>query len=316
MRVLVTGANGFIGRHVCARLIEKGIEVRAAVRNRESAQSVVCSEIAEVGELNASTDWSHAVERMDAIIHTAGLAHLKSPGHDGEQRLQVVNRDATEALAHAARRASVGRLVLLSTAKVYGDSSVSALGATTPPAPSDAYAQSKLEGENAVRMVLEDDRWTIIRPPLVYGPGVRANFLALMRAVRRGIPLPLSSINNCRSMVFVKNLADALCFVSQSQGAAGRILPVSDGEDLSTPELLRRMAAAMGKPARLFGLPSPVLHLGALVAGRRLDLERLAGSFVIDSSAIAALGWHAPWTMQEGLTETAAWLQNAQQPPS
>jgi nucleoside-diphosphate-sugar epimerase len=204
----------------------------------------------------------------------------------------------------------VRRFVFVSSVKVNGEERAAAYTEADTPMPEDAYALSKWEAEQGLRQIAAATglEVVILRPPLVYGPGVGANFLALMHAVARGIPLPLGAINNRRSLIFVGNLADAILCCLEHPVAAGKTFLVSDGEDVSTPALVRRMAAALGGPARLVALPMPVLRAAAALAGKSALATRLLDSLTVDGTAIRhTLGWSPPFTLDEGLRETAAW---------
>ena len=220
---------------------------------------------------------SDSMEGCDAVVHLANIAHARAD----RERLWKVNVDGTAALAEAAARAGVRRFLYMSSAKAA--------------APDDDYGRAKLAAEQAI----SKPGVVILRPPLVYGPRVRANFLALMRAIARGWPLPLASIENRRSLVFVGNLCDAIIACLESPGAAGKTLGVADGAPVSTPALCRAIGRALGRPARLFPFP-PAL----------LPSERLTGSLVIDDGELRALGWRPPFSMEEGLKRTAAWYLN------
>ncbi len=183
------------------------------------------------------------------------------------------------------------------------------------PHPEDAYAVSKLEAEEALKEALAggQTKWTILRPPLVYGPGVQANFLRLMRTVARGMPLPLARIDNRRSLIYVGNLADAIKACLEAEAAAGRTWPVSDGEDLSTPELVRRLARALSTPARLVPVPVLLLRLAGALSGKAATVDRLVESLQVDATAIrVALPWTPPYSVDQGLQETVRWFRAAQ----
>jgi len=310
--VLVTGVSGFVGSALCARLVERGYRVRGATRSASthgllppSVQPVV------IGDIGPQTDWTFAVEGVDAVVHLAARVHmLRDTATDPFADYQRINVEGTRSLAVAALRAGVRRFIFLSSAKVHGERSVRPFQADDEPAPADAYAVSKLAAERALQQALAGSatQWTIVRPPLVYGPGVRANFLRLMSAVMRGVPLPLGAIENRRSLIYLGNLVDALLACIERTGAEGRTFLVSDGEDLSTPELVRRLAAALGRPARLLPIPVAVLRLAGFLTGKSAALDRLVDSLQVDSTAIrTALNWAPPYGVDQGLAETARW---------
>ncbi|MFN2643930.1 MAG: NAD-dependent epimerase/dehydratase family protein [Burkholderiales bacterium] len=282
MRIAVTGATGFVGRALCARLGAEH-ELRALVR---APDTTLRCEQRVIGDLARFREWRAALDGMQAVVHLAGYAH----GHGDAASLHAVNIDATLAAAQAARSAGA-HFIFASTIKVHGDESRSPLKETSPLAPRDPYARSKAQAEEALRS-LPGLRLTVLRAPLVYGPGVKANFLALMRAVDRGWPLPLASVGNRRSLIYVGNLADAII---RCLGHEGTYL-VSDGGPISTTQLCRELAAALGRPARLFPCPPSFLP------------RKLAASLEVDDSAIrGSLGWQPPHSREAGLRATAEW---------
>ena len=309
-RLLVTGANGFIGRALIRAASERAIVLRAAVRDEMRLAGLPADlERVCVGDLSPATDWSAALDGCDVVVHLANLAHAAV----GEVALQEVNVDATLGLAEQAARRGVRRMVFVSSVKALGEASAGrALREDDPAHPSDAYGRAKRAAEVALwglaqRRGLEV---TILRPPLVYGAGVRANFRALMRAVLRGVPLPFASIDNRRSLVFVGNLCDALIACAAHPQAAGRTYHVTDGAPSSTPMLVRSIGAALGRPARLFACPPALLEWLGSSVGRGETARRLTRSLEIDDSRIRAeLGWHPRFSMQEGLRETAHRLE-------
>ena len=286
MRVVVTGASGFIGRAVVPALRARGHEVRALDR-------------AAIGDLAGSVDWRIHLTGVDAVVHLAALAH--SRGVD-ETRLRAVNVDAALALGKAAAAAGA-RMLFMSSAKVLGEETPGLpFDDACPLAPRDAYARAKADAEVSLRAV-PGLALTVLRPPLVYGPGVKANFLALFRAVARGWPLPFASIVNRRSVVFAGNLADAVALCLETPRAAGRIYGVTDGEPLSTPDLCRAIGAALGRPARLFPFPPALLELAP-------SARKLTRSLVIDGGAIRReLGWSPPYAFAEAMRVTAAQIK-------
>ncbi|MFM1813511.1 MAG: hypothetical protein RLZ98_206 [Pseudomonadota bacterium] len=312
MKILVTGANGFVGRVLCRRLAGEGREVVAAVRDGSSLASGERVAVREIGSIGAGTDWRGVLEECDAVIHLAARVHL--PGKSGADLAlaRAVNRDGTAKLAFQAAAAGVRRFVLCSTVKVLGEGKAEAYTEEDAPAPGDAYAISKLEGELALTEITgrHGMSFTIIRPPLVYGPGVGANFLHLMRAVEKGIPLPLGLIRNRRSMIYVENLADVLALAAVHPVAADQMFLVADAEPLSTPDLVAAIADAGNWPIRLVPVPTCVLQAGARAArqGRRFD--SIAGSLWVDQSRIAEmLGWRPNIPTMEGIIETVRWEQ-------
>ena len=279
MRIAVTGATGFIGRALCARLGGEH-DVRAVVRE-------------QTGDLARFRDWPSVLGGMDAIVHLAAYAH----GRGDAASLHAVNVDATIAAAEAAH-ASGAHFIFVSSIKVHGEQSTTPLRENSPLAPSDPYARSKAQAEEALR-ALPGLRLTVLRPPLVYGEGVKANFLALMRAIARGLPLPLASIDNRRSVVYVGNLVDAIARCVSDARSVGRTYLVADDEAPSTPALCRAIGTALERSARLFPFPPAWL-----------PLKQLTSSLEADASAIRAeLGLQPPFTLQEGLRATARWYR-------
>lgn len=313
-RILVTGATGFVGRHVLPRLLAAGHAVRAALR-RPDAVLPSGVEAAVVGDLAADTRWEAALEGVDGIVHLAGRAHvLRETIGNSEAVFRRINAEATAALAEAAARTGVRRLVVVSTAKVYGETSGSRPWRESDPlAPQDAYARSKVAAEQALAAVSARSglETCSLRPPLVYGPGVGANFLALLRAVDRGLPLPLGRVDNRRSLVAVDNLASALVFALTAPTVVGRAFNVTDGRDVSTPELIRALARSLDRPPRLLPVPLAWLRLAGRITGRSAAVERLTGSLTLDSGALRAAGWRPEVTMDQALAAVARWYREA-----
>jgi nucleoside-diphosphate-sugar epimerase len=305
--VLVTGAGGFVGGALCAALAASSRRVRRAVRaNPPGASGAVA-----VGELGPATDWRSALEGVQCVVHLAARTHvLRETVADPLAEYRRVNVDATLRLAEQAREAGARRLVFMSSIKVNGEATRRPYTESDAPRPGDAYGVSKWEAEQALaRAALASGlEIVVLRPPLLYGPQVRGNFLRLIELVARGTPLPLASIANRRSLLYVGNLADAVIAALDAPQAAGKTYLVSDGEDVSTPELVRALALALGVRPRLLPCPASVLHLASTLIGRRAEMRRLTGSLPVDSSAIRReLGWRPRYTLVRGLAETARW---------
>lgn len=291
--------------------------VRAAVRYLEPDQEFPKNgesgmEWVEVGEIGPYTDWAGALRGVDIVIHLAARVHvMRETAPDPASTYDYVNFRGTERLARQAAEAEIGRFVFLSTVKVNGEATDGMPFDETDPAfPQDPYAISKWRAETALSRIAGETglKITVLRIPLVYGPGVGGNFLRLMKWIYRGIPLPLAGIKNRRSLLYLGNLVDALIACAVAQRAEGKTFIVSDGEEVSTPELIRRLAAAMGKKARLFHLPIPLLRF----AGEHQAVSRLSQSLVVDGSAIRReTGWIPPYSMDCGLGETAKWFLNS-----
>jgi UDP-glucose 4-epimerase len=304
VKVLVTGANGFVGRAVLDRLRRDGHAVRAAIRTADTLPPGVER---TAGDLHSDRDWSDSLHGVDVVIHLAARVHvMRDTAADPLDEYRRVNVDGTVNLASCAAAAGVRRIVYVSTLKVNGEA-----GRFTEhdePAPAGPYAQSKHEAEVALRRIADEHRLevVIIRPPLVYGPGVQANVGLLMRAIAHGIPLPLGAIRNQRSLIAIDNLVDFITACLAHSAAANETFLVADGEDLSTPDLVRRLARAMGRPARLFPMPSSLLRLGAALCGRRDDADRLLDSLQADiSKARTRLSWFPPVSVDEALRRAA-----------
>ena len=316
LTVLVTGSNGFVGRAVCNALREQGYSVRAAVRSLGSAAVVPAGAVA-VGAIDAETDWSSVLAGVDVIVHLAARVHvMRETESDSLEAFRKINVRATAALARAAVAHAVKRLVYVSSIKVNGEATDGKpFTAEDPALPRDAYATSKYEAERLLRTIAASTALevTVVRPPLVYGPGVGGNFLRLLKLVHRGIPLPFGAIHNRRSMIYNGNLALALVACASHVNAGGKTYLVADPEDLSTPELVRRLGSALGRPARLWAVPPQVLRLGGALAGRSGEVERLIGSLAVDSSSIRReLAWSPPYAVSEALNDTAKWFAAAQ----
>ena len=310
-RCLVTGASGFVGRALCKVLGAEGRTVRSALR--VPMEQFPYPSIA-VGDIGPETDWSAAVAGCDAVVHLAAHVHvMRRQAGDAAGDFYRVNVEGSENLARQAARVGVRRFVFLSSVKVNGEASAErAFVESDPVIPRDAYGISKAEAEKRLRTISTETGMevVILRPPLVYGPGVKANFLSLLRAVDWGVPLPFSSICNLRSLVYIGNLVHALGACLVHPAAANRTFFVSDDHDVSTPQLIREIAAALGKKPLLFPLAPVLLRgIGALT-GRAEQVARLTGSLQVDISSIkTAIDWQPPFSLQQGLEQTASWYR-------
>jgi nucleoside-diphosphate-sugar epimerase len=304
---LVTGANGFVGRALCDVLAASGHQVRRVVR----AAPPGLPDTVAVGDINGATDWGVALEGVQCVVHLAARTHvLRETAADPLSEYRRVNVAGTLALAQQAARAGVRRLVFLSSVKVNGKATTKPFIEGDAPHPEDAYGVSKWEAEQALARAAAGTgvEVFVLRPPLVYGAGVKGNFLRLMGFVARARPLPLASIANRRSLVYVGNLVDAIINVIDTHRATGRTYFVSDGEDVSTPDLVRAIARALGVEARLLPCPPAVLKLGAALVGKHAEVARLTGSLQVDCSAIRHdLDWRPRYGLAQGLAETARW---------
>jgi nucleoside-diphosphate-sugar epimerase len=307
--ILLTGSTGFVGTALLRRLMpDSQFEIRAAVRDRSAflPDTVHRCEFAPL----IRGDAAGALRGVDTIVHLAARVHIMNDvSIDPLADFRIVNVDSTLALARRAAEAGVKRFVFLSSAKVNGEMGV--FSEIDEPAPQDAYSVSKLEAELGLGQIAADTGLEVvtIRPPLVYGPGVKANFLALIRAVQRGVPMPFAAVENRRSLVAVDNLTDFIVRCVSHSAAANQTFFVSDGEDLSTSEIVGRLASAMGRPARLFPMSPRVLIAAARLFGRANMARRLLESLQLDiSKARRQLQWSPPLSVNEGIRRTVASL--------
>jgi len=314
MKILVTGATGFVGRFLCIRLLIEGHCVRGTLLVSENPAALIDGvEPVVIESLGPDTAWRHALNDVDTIIHLAARVHVMDDRTaDPLASFRLVNVEGTARLAHEAAKAGVKRLVFVSSIKVNGEESVTPYTADSPLNPTDPYGISKWEAEQALRKIENETRLevVIVRPTLVDGPGVKANFLTMMKIIGNSIPLPLASIKNKRSLIYVGNLVDALAVCSTHPDAAGKTYLVSDGENVSTPELICRTAKSLGIPARLFPFPVILMKFAGKLIGKSGAVNRLTGSLTVDSLKIRQeLGWVAPFTIEEGLKETSEWFK-------
>jgi nucleoside-diphosphate-sugar epimerase len=314
MKTLLTGPAGFIGIPLCKRLLADTFLVSGTVRSEKSKKRLPPGVIpVPLGAIGPDTDWSEALKNIDTVIHLAARVHvMHDNAADPLAEFRSVNVSGTEHLARMAAATEVKRFIFLSSVKVHGEETAKHYLEETPPAPKDPYAVSKVEAEVALKKVADETglEVVVIRPPLVYGPGVKANFLKIMHAIQRGTPLPLASISNRRSLIYVGNLVDAIASCCTHPKAAGQTYLVSDGEDVSTPDLVRRIAEAMDTPARIFPFPPGLIRLAGRLTGKSSQVDRLLGSLTVDSSKIRReLSWQPPYTMEHGLKETAEWFK-------
>jgi nucleoside-diphosphate-sugar epimerase len=315
LRVLITGADGFVGQHLQDALTTRGIEFRAAVRR---AEYPLPARVSAIGDIGPATDWRAALDGIDVVVHLAGKAHvLRKASPALRDEFMLVNGLGTASLAHACAEAGVRRFVYLSSVGVLGSSTpTKPFTNASEPNPRNIYARSKLAGEASATSFADRLEVVIVRPPLVYGPRVKANFLRLLQLVDRGIPLPLGALRNGRSLVSVWNLCDLLVHALDHPAAPGRAWLVSDGHDVSTPQLLREIGVAMGKRTSLLPVPVSILEVLATMVGQHAVFMQLCGSLLLDiDETRECLGWSPPVTFAEGIRRTVEWYVGAGRRP-
>ena len=306
MKVLVTGATGFVGKALCEELVARGHTVVPTERRASGLAGD-----AVVGNIDGVTDWTAALAACDAVVHLAARVHVvDDTAQDPLALYRATNTEATLNLARQAVQAGVKRFVFISTIKVNGEGRDAPYREIDVPAPEGAYAMSKWEAEQGLMRIAQQTglEVVILRPPLVYGPGVKGNFLRLLQLIFRSLPLPLASVSNLRSMIYLGNFLDALALCVDHPAAPGKTYLVSDSEETSTPQLIRNIARLMGRPCRLWPFPPALLKLVGQITGKSTEVERLIGSLQIDSSQIRReLDWTPPYTLDQGLAETVSW---------
>ena len=293
MKILVTGATGFIGSHLVPFL-----------KNRHEVSTLNARQVTATNH-----EWQSQVDDCEVLVHLAGRAHVSTNASD-EQIYKTVNTELTETLAKQMAKTNK-HMIFVSTALVYGDSNdlEKPFAAGDSLNPKSTYAESKADAESVLIKIAQQNKlsFTIIRPPAVYGPNVKANFLSMLKWVKSGLPLPLGSARNLRSLVSVRNLANLIENCATNTAAKNQIFNVSDDHDIAIIELLRTIAAAMDKPARLIKVPLPILKLGSQIIGKPRAYDGLCGSFQLDiSQTKQKLGWHAPFSLQDEIAKTVA----------
>ncbi len=308
MKLLVTGASGFIGRALCARLSgEPGIEVTGTVR--APGRTAPPAGRIRTKHIGPDTRWHDVLDSVEVVVHTAARVHVKNGAGDLSEYRRV-NVDGTMNLARQAAASGVRRFIFLSSVKVNGDNTQpgQAFRADDRPAPADAYGRSKHEAEVELSRLTGEHGMEVvtIRPPLVYGPGVKANLLTLMRWVHRGYPLPFARVRNARSLLALDNLVDLVRLCCEHPGASNTVFMAADGEDVSTAELMTRLGAALDRPARLVPVHPKLLLALATVAGKRAQAGKLLGNLQVDARATRErLGWKPVVSMDQALAATA-----------
>ena len=309
--VFVTGATGFIGTALCKRLLEEGLFVHGTVRSFDP--SILPQGVAPVQleSIEKKGKWETILNDIDTIVHLAARVHVMKDSvtyHSSEYH--KVNVQGSKHLALAAAQYGVKRFIFMSSAKVNGEGRSRPYKEADIQEPQDPYGISKLEAEQVLHEIADQTglEVVILRPPLVYGPGVKANFLRLLKVVDSGIPLPLLSTNNRRSLIYIENLVDAVFTCLSHPEVSGQTFLVSDGEDISTSELIRIIGFALERPAHMFPFPTFLMRLTGRLLGKSAEVERLLGSLMVDCSKIKReLNWEPPYTMDQGLKETGKW---------
>jgi nucleoside-diphosphate-sugar epimerase len=308
-KVLVSGASGFVGTALCAELFHLDYSVRAAVRS--APIPLKNNGTVFVGEINGETDWSQALPGIKVLVHLAARVHvMKDNAANPLEAFRKVNVNGTLNLARQAAKAGVQRFIFISSIKVNGESTLpdQPYSAADQPAPIDPYGISKREAEDELRQLAIQTGMdvVIIRPHLVYGPGVKGNFHTMLHWLEMGVPLPLGAIHNKRSFVALDNLVDLIITCINHPAAGNQTFLVGDNEDLSTTELLQRLGNSLGKPARLLPLPVWLLNTGAKILVKHDIAQRLSDSLQVDiSKTRTLLNWNPPMTVDEALKKTA-----------
>lgn len=312
-KVLLTGASGFVGSGLLARLVDASFPVVAVLRHSSGGISADVP-VVRVSGLLPETDWSHSLAGVEVVIHSAARVHMMDEqATDPLAEFRKVNVGGTLKLAQQAAAAGVRRFIFVSSIKVNGEGTLPGKPYTADdaPAPVDPYGVSKLEAEQGLLVLAAETGMevVVIRPVLVYGPGVKANFCSMMNWLNKGVPLPLGAICNKRSFVALDNLVDLIVTCIAHPAAANQVFLVSDDEDLSTSELLQRMGAALGRPARLLPVPAVLLGGAASLLGKRAVAQRLCGSLQVDiEKTHRLLGWTPPVTVDAALHKTARYF--------
>ena len=315
MKVLVTGVNGFIGKTLCPRLIADKYDVIGTVRHKEIVPGITGKiQIFETGEIDGQTKWEDALRGCDAVIHLAARVHIMAKGVKIQKKLyERINVDGTTNLVRQSIKNDIKRFVFISTVKVNGEGKNSPYRDTDIPLPQDYYSESKYNAEEQIKEIANHSTmdYVIIRPTLVYGPYVKANFLNLIRIIDHGFPLPFASITNKRGIIYIENLIDAILLCLQHPKAARQTYLISDEQNVSTPQLIRLIAAALKKNPHLFRFPLRILNFTGNLARRRKVTDRICGSLTVDMSKINnELGWRPRFTLEEGLKKTINWYRN------
>ena len=302
MKILVTGANGFIGAHLCQELSNRNIGFRSTARNTNENHYIDFISC----DLETTETLNHLMDGCDVVVHLAGRAHVTSD--DSQEKYRIANEFITQRIANAAAKNGISRFVYLSSIKVNGESSVPGLPIrqSDTPNPLDNYGRSKLAAELALQEICRANSmdYVIIRPVLVYGKGVKANFSALISAVKRGLPLPIATVKNVRSMIGINNLTDLIIAASTDPKATNQTFLASDGIDTSTPALVRLIAESLNRRSRIFPFPISILKLLAALFGKSSAIDKLTGSLSVDiSHTTNTLNWRPPFSVESEIAK-------------
>ncbi len=311
MKILVTGADGLIGRALIAALNKEDLQTIRAVRSAMTSADI------SVGDLSADPSWDNVLPlNIDTVVHLAAKVSTVADKRESESgQCHRINTLATVNLARHCARYGVRRFVFVSTVKVLGEGKEDPYQVTDPAAPEDAYAISKWKAEQALWQISKETGMevVIIRPPLVYGPGVKGNFLQLIQAIDKRWPLPLGAIRNRRSLIYLGNLVDAITLCLTHPKAAGKTFIVSDDDDVSTPELVRHLGKALGKAPILLTIPVGWMRFAGKILGKASSIDRLVGSFAVDITPTRKrLDWTPPYSMKAGIAATVAWYRQSE----
>lgn len=302
MKILITGANGFIGAHLCQELSNRNISFRSTARNTNENHYIDFISC----DLETTETLNHLMDGCDVVVHLAGRAHVTSD--DSQEKYRIANEFITQRIANAAAKNGISRFVYLSSIKVNGESSNPGIPIcqSDTPNPSDNYGRSKLAAELALQEICRANSmdYVIIRPALVYGKGVKANFSALVSAVKKGLPLPIASVKNTRSMIGINNLINLIVDACTNPKAANETFLASDGIDMSTPELVRLIAKSLNRRTRIFPFPISILRSLAVVFGKSSIIDKLTGSLSVDiSHTTNTLNWHPPFSVESEIAK-------------
>ncbi|MEJ5359716.1 MAG: NAD-dependent epimerase/dehydratase family protein [Desulfobacterales bacterium] len=310
-KIVITGCNGFIGKLLTAKCLAMGCNVVGVVRNPTRELDVKGIMLKPIGEIGPYTDWNETLKAAEAVVHLAGISDTSGKKIQ-KRRLHQVNVEGTEHLALCAAHAGVRRFVFVSSIKVHGESCEAPVRETDPPNPFSDYAVTKVMAEKAIWEISNTTGMeaVILRPALVYGPGVKGGFRKLMDWVAKGMPLPLGAIKNRRSILFIDNLIEGIMAALTHPRAAGKTFLVADPEALSTPDLIRRLSHSLSVKERLYNIPVCLLRLLFVISGRKKEFMSLTRSLWADTSRIQeAIGWRPTASVETGIRKTALWFR-------